>query len=264
MKQSKIKTRKSHLLLDIIDDLRSCADEMGMVMTAWDSSGNLLGKPKPSEYFCQMLCGKRDECVVKGCELASHVLQRNESIQASGSLGCCMLGIPVHQHHKIAGVVVMGFPTLEMTDEEHLGVVCDRLHLDRKVMISCVEKRNFNSILDAPNLMQVLNARLTQMIEANQKGEAITSLSDNLANSYEELALLHRISSSMKVSKPPRRFLQDICKQLQGVMNVGAAAAIVYDEKMRLDEDMMVFAGESYLDPNQIRMLLATHIVPIS
>ena len=257
-----MKTRDSHLLLDILDDLRVCADEMGMVLTVWDSSANLLGKSKPCEHFCQMICNRRNEHIVQSCEIAHQVLQQNESVQEVSSIGCCMLGKPVSQHHKITGAIVLGFPTREMLDEERLGVVCDRLHLDRKVLMSYAEKGNFHSILEAPNLMKVFDTRLTKMVEANQTGAAITSLSDNLANSYEELALLHQISSSMKVSKPPRRFLQDICGQLQEIMNIKAAAAIVYDKKMRLDEDMMVFAGESYLDPNQIRMLLATHIIP--
>ena len=136
------------------------------------------------------------------------------------------------------------------------------MQLDRQVVMSYAAKKHFHSINETPNLIQTFKTCLTKLIEAKQTGAAIASLSDNLANSYEELELLHQIGNSMKVSKPPRLFLQDICKQLQGVMGVKAAAAIVYDEKMRLDGDMMVFAGECYLDPNQVRMLLATHIVP--
>jgi putative nucleotidyltransferase with HDIG domain len=260
MKQSKTKIRNSQFLLDILDDLRVCADQMGMVLTVWDISGNLLSKPKPCSRFCQVVCAQRDEHIVKGCEFALNVMQQNESAQETGSLGCCLLGIPIRCHHKVVGAVVMGFPTLEMVDEERLGIICDRLHLDRQVVFSCAKKGNFQSILDAPNQMQILEARLTEIVETNQTNEAITSLSDNLASSYEELALLHQISSSMKVSKPPRRFLHDLCKQLQEVMNIGAVAAIIYDKKMHFNEDMLVFAGDNYLDPNQIRMLLATHI----
>lgn len=262
MKEAKTKKRDSRLLMDILDDLTVCADEMGMVLTVWDTSVNLLSKPKPCEHFCQVVCSRRDEHIVKGSELARRVMQQNECVQTTSSLGCCMFGIPVRYHHKVAGAVVLGFPTMEMADEERLGIVCDKLYLDRQVVLSCAEKGNFHSVRKAPNLMHVFSTRLTKMIEANQTIAAITSLSDNLANSYEELALLHKVSSSMKVSKPPRRFLQDICEQLQVVMNIPAAAAIVYDKKMHFDEDMMVFAGKSYLDPNQIRMLLATHIIP--
>ena len=262
MAQLKMKIQNSHLLLDILDDLQMCADEKGMTLTVWDFNGNLLDEPQLCNHFCQMLCGRKDKHTLKSSELARKVLQQNQPVQATGSPGCCMLGIPVHQHHKLIGAVVLEFPTLEMLDEEHLGILCDRLHLDRKAVFSCAEKENFHSISEAPNLSEGFNIHLTKMIEANQTGEAITSLSDNLANSYEELALLHQISSSMKVSKPPRRFLQDICKQLQNIMDIKAVVAIVYDKKMRLGEDMLVFAGESYLDPNQIRMLLATRILP--
>ncbi|MCK5113404.1 MAG: HD domain-containing protein [Phycisphaerae bacterium] len=262
MKESKNTTRDSQLLLDIIDDLGVCADEMGLVMTVWDSRGKLLGDTKPGEHLCQMLCGQQDQRKAKSTQLAHQVLEQDGPIQTTNSLGCCMFGLPIREYHKTVGAVVLGYPTSEMIDEEHLGVVCDQLHLDREPVMSCAQRRNFHSALEAPNLMRMFNTRLNKMIEAHHTGKAITSLSDNLANSYEELALLHQIGNSMKVSKPPRRFLQDICRELQGVMNIKAAAAIVYDKKMRLDGDMMVFAGESYLDPNQIRMLLATHIIP--
>ena len=57
MEQSKIKNRDSQILVDVLGDIKNCADEMGMVMTVWDSEGNLLSSPEPNENFCQMLCG---------------------------------------------------------------------------------------------------------------------------------------------------------------------------------------------------------------
>jgi len=68
-------------------------------------------------------------------------------------------------------------------------------------------------------------------------------ISTELAHVYEELVLLHKLSTSMKVTEPDANFLQMACDSLTDIVSVEGIAVLL--DKMINDEKRMVLAAGS-------------------
>jgi hypothetical protein len=53
-----------------------------------------------------------------------------------------------------------------------------------------------------------------------ERDKELEALSHSLAQSYEELALLHRISDRMTVTQEPEEFFHNLCQDLKEVLEV--------------------------------------------
>ncbi len=264
MKKAETQTfRESELLSTISSGLLAKASELGLCMTTWNQAGNMACEPRLSSEFCEMICKTGRGCE-KSCQsLAKYVLDNDDSSRATSPIGCCQFALPIHDRHRTTGAVVLSYPTREMLDEEHLARVCDRLQLDRQVMVSYARHACRHSASEASHFQNIFSQLLGEKRSANKATEAIDSLSTNLAGTYEALSMLYRISGSMTVSQEPQVFLQDICDQLLNVMNTSVASAVVYDERTKLGEDIIVkSARDSAISSQQLRMLTATYLIP--
>jgi HD-GYP domain-containing protein (c-di-GMP phosphodiesterase class II) len=168
----------------------------------------------------------------------------------------------VYDRHRLIGTMIAEYPTLEMLGEEYFARLCDRLQLDRPAMLSLARTDIRYRAAEASSLQKMLAMLLKDTQQVRQADVALTSLSTNLASTYEELSLLYRISRSMKVSQAPRPFLGNICEQLLDVMPVELTAAVVFDARMKMDNDIVVLAGPQRVVSEQVRLLAATRIVP--
>jgi putative nucleotidyltransferase with HDIG domain len=257
------KTERSELMKVIPVALRRKVTELGLSLAAFDASGILLKPFCAGNSFCQTVSDSPlERCRHSAHELAMQVLQSGQPGRATGPCGCCLMGLPVVDHRRLAGVLVLGYPTVQMADEEHLARLCDRFQLDRQVMQAYAKQSCRHRAEDAADLQRVITWMLNDQKESQENTQALTSLSKNLASTYEGLNLLYHVSGAMKVSQNPRDFLQDVCDNLQDVMNVAVAAAIVYDEQTQLDDDIVVKSGDDEIDFQMLRLLAATRISP--
>ncbi len=62
---------------------------------------------------------------------------------------------------------------------------------------------------------------------AGKAEEQIEKVSTELAQTYEELVLLHRLSTNMKVTEPDANFLQMACDSLTAIVFVEGIAILV-------------------------------------
>jgi len=87
-------------------------------------------------------------------------------------------------------------------------------------------------------------------------GEAKT-LSGELANTYEELSLLYRLSASMTIAQPPREFFGFACRELQTVLGVKWLALQLIDGQPQLEElsSSPFVAGDAGVVPQTLRRL---------
>ena len=78
---------------------------------------------------------------------------------------------------------------------------------------------------------------------ASKTSQQIDMVSTELAQVYEELVLLHKLSTNMKVSEPGAKYLQLACDSLTEIVNVGGIAIIL--EKTIGDAKQFVLAAGS-------------------
>src|SRR5205085_8753844 len=66
--------------------------------------------------------------------------------------------------------------------------------------------------------------------------QEMESLSEHLANTYEELSLIYQISSGMKINRRPADFFQQTCLELLNVLSLqGTGVALAHDNSSGLE-----------------------------
>ncbi|MDD5327779.1 MAG: HD domain-containing protein [Phycisphaerae bacterium] len=78
----------------------------------------------------------------------------------------------------------------------------------------------------------------------------IEMVSNELAQTYEELVLLHKISINMKITEPDANFLQMACDSLAGIVSV-EGMAILLEKTVEGEKRLVLSAGLGLIDLNE-------------
>jgi len=78
----------------------------------------------------------------------------------------------------------------------------------------------------------------------------IEMVSNELAQTYEELVLLHKLSANMRITKPDSDFLQMACDSLAGIVNV-EGIAILLEKIVDNEKRLVLTAGLGLIDVNE-------------
>jgi HD-GYP domain-containing protein (c-di-GMP phosphodiesterase class II) len=109
------------------------------------------------------------------------------------------------------------------------------------------------SMVDAgcSNRESILSEMLGLLAENFQAGaeaeEQIELLGTELAQTYEELVLLHKLSTNMKVTEPDANFLQMACDRLTEIVPV-EGIAVVLEKTIENERQLVVTAGLGLID----------------
>jgi len=100
----------------------------------------------------------------------------------------------------------------------------------------------------------IINEMLSVLVDtfqAEAKGrEQIEMVSTELAQVYEELVLLHKLSTNMKVTESDANFLQMACDSLTGIVSV-EGIAILLERNIDNEKQQVLAAGSGLIDINQ-------------
>lgn len=234
-----------------------------VVLSIWDNRGTETGESEACCEICRSIRKAADGlCQDDLARVARRVLDEGEPVRDRGSLGCCIVGVPVFQRRRLVGSGVGCFPVRQMLEgqdlrrlQDRLG--CDRAYLDRLTLNGPRKDRREDG-----DYLRILDGLLKREQALQVARNELANLGTNLATTYEELSLVYRISGLVKVTREPRDFLQNVTRELLEVMNVESAAAVVYAHPPAVEEDLAVFSGSIELNAEQMLMLAATCICP--
>ncbi|MGA1979310.1 MAG: HD domain-containing phosphohydrolase [Sedimentisphaerales bacterium] len=85
---------------------------------------------------------------------------------------------------------------------------------------------------------------------AGQAEKQIEMVSNELAQTYEELVLLHKLSTNMKITEPDANFLQMACDSLSGIVGV-EGMAILLEKTIEGEKRLVLSAGLGLIDVNE-------------
>jgi putative nucleotidyltransferase with HDIG domain len=85
---------------------------------------------------------------------------------------------------------------------------------------------------------------------AGQAEKQIEIISNELAQTYEELVLLHKLSINMKVTEPDAAFLQMACDSLADIVSV-EGMAILLEKTVEGEKRLVLSAGLGLIDVNE-------------
>ncbi|MHC4571238.1 MAG: HD domain-containing phosphohydrolase [Planctomycetota bacterium] len=80
--------------------------------------------------------------------------------------------------------------------------------------------------------------------------EQIEMVSTELAQTYEELVLLHKLSTNMRVTEPDANFLQMACDSLTDIVSV-EGIAILLEKPIEGEKQLVLAAGSGLIDINE-------------
>lgn len=147
-------------------------------------------------------------------------------------------------------VLLMGH---ELIEADQFRAVCDSHHLDYQATVARFEPGQLMSRDEAERLARLLAWMHRDQSQLDRRAQEISSLSSELAESYEELSLLYKLSSNMIVDQPPEQFLTDACGELQQVVGLGWMALLLIDEPRLESLRGKVFrAGPTDQDPETL------------
>lgn len=132
----------------------------------------------------------------------------------------------------------------QIVEADQFYAVCDDQQLDYRAAAARLDPRQLITPDEAQRTAQMLAWMHEDVMHANRHVTELQTLSTELADSYEELSLLYKLSSNMIVDQPPEQFLTNACGELQQVMGLGWMALLLVDEP-RLDSlrNKVFYAG---------------------
>ncbi len=236
--------------------------EMGLELSVWNPEGIRVGDPEPSCDFCRTIVGAGGCCIDIVREIAVKVSQDATPVATRLACGCSIAAVPLRKRRRIVGTVAACWPGPPWLDEEFAARRCDELHLDRQAVLTMVGgvcdcgRHKHEEVL--PWLEWAVENEQALHVANNE----LATLSTNLSSTYEELSLLYSISGSMRVTQSPEAFLLAVCEEVQEVMNISAAVAVVYAHPPAVHEDAVVIAGDLGLTKEEIMFLATSQIAP--
>ena len=169
----------------------------------------------------------------------------------------------------LPGVVLAAFPHVEK--KQQLGVIllaakAPGFDLDEDVLRACgrvgldaqwlakqaadLPAYGHDAILHQARL---LAAALRDQVRAAGLETELNSLSEQLANTYEELSLIYQVSSGMKVNRRAGEFFKQACLDVLEVVNVRGIGAALHGDLQ--DRPEPAIYGQLTLPPAKIHRL---------
>ena len=239
------------------------AGDLHLELSVWSPDGKRVGDFQPCCEFCRTISDAGGACCQRMREIAMRAAGDSKPVATRLPGGCDVIAVPVRKRRRIVGAVASCWPGRLWLDEEFIARRCDELHLDRLTMLAMAQEACRHERLRCEEILPWLEWVVENEQALHVANYELSTLSANLSTTYEELSLLYSISGSMRVTQSPDAFLLAVCGEVHEVMNLSAAAAIVYAHPPAVHEDTVVVAGELGLTKEQIMLLAATRITPM-
>ncbi len=98
-------------------------------------------------------------------------------------------------------------------------------------------------------LSEILSLLAENFSTAAKAEEEIEMISSELSQTYEELVLLHKLSTNMRVTEPDSNFLQMACDNLTDIVSV-EGIAILQEKTIEEEKRLVLVAGSGLIDIN--------------
>jgi hypothetical protein len=239
------------------------AGDLHLELSVWSPDGKRVGDFQPSCGFCRTISDAGGACCQSMREIAMRAAGDSKPVATRLPGGCDVIAVPVRKRRRIVGAVTSCWPGRLWLDEEFIARRCDELHLDHLTMSAMARDACRHERLRCEEILPWLEWVVENEQALHVANYELSTLSTNLSTTYEELSLLYSISGSMRVTQSPDAFLLAVCREVHEVMNLSAAAAIVYAHPPAVHEDTVVVAGELGLTKEQIMLMAATRITPM-
>ncbi len=229
--------------------------ELGLGLSLWDADGRLIEKCSSNAAFWQTVILGSEALQKKLSAWIVQASKQQESIftlEPGDAVHMMLVRSPVSTRNTILVATALGHG---MDDHEQYDQFCDEHDLDVGEWLHLAEVlprytkdqcRSYRSILS-----RYLEARSEEQLSQNDVNE----LSTHLAQAYEELNLIYRISADLTVSKPPADHLAELTQQLAFTTVLEGYAAVLDSSFHNKADPHVIVGGQVPLSSEEILRL---------
>jgi len=221
--------------------------DVGMLLLACSETGELLAKPPLgrdwlSDLFCASPLFARAVA-----QAAEQWVEAAEPGAVQVLPGVWLAPIPLVNRRRISGYSLAVIPTGQLLESEQLLALCQGSHLDYELCKRLLVQLPPAAEADVPRLAAMVRFAHEDQTRLVSEGGAMESVSQQLAESYEEINLLYTIIQSMTVVEQPEKFVAIACEELLATLPYAWIGVVLADDPQRLKKlaGRFVFAGET-------------------
>lgn len=137
------------------------------------------------------------------------------------------------RHAAVIAPVVL-LPTPALTRQPALHRACAAAGRDAETLLREASSEAWIDPHLVPRLAAAVAALHEDAVEVDRHLDETQQLSEQLANCYEELSLLYKLSSHMTVNQPSDQFFERACRELRRVVDLRWMALLLVDTPGRL------------------------------
>lgn len=150
--------------------------------------------------------------------------------------GVWLVSLPVTQHGSqgpadSGPLIVAIFLTADLIDSEWLSLLCDTQQVDRRVVNQRVDRAGLVSPAEVQRLAALLSWMQQDAAHIDRQTHELHEVTLQLAESYEELNLLYKLSLGMTADQPAGPFLTEACTELREVLGLKWISLVLTKEQ---------------------------------
>lgn len=130
----------------------------------------------------------------------------------------------------------------DLLDSEHMHLLCDQQKVDMTYALQTVDRTQLLTAAEINRMALSLGWMKQDSVELDRRVQELQAMSQHLAESYEELSLMYKLSSNMMVNQTPDSFLGNACHELQQVVGLRWMVLQIADQH----DNLCVLAGQIF------------------
>lgn len=173
--------------------------------------------------------------------------------------GCRVAPLPVGRRKRDRGLHVAVLLTEQMLTSEQFNHLADAAARDARALRQSIARDELLSEAEAAVYSRLLPRMADDLLHRDRSHDEIDALSRQLAETYEELSLVYKLSARMTVTEAPASFLEEALTELQEVVGLRWLTLLLIDDDRRLGpmSGKLVTVGELPVGTESLRRIAA-------
>lgn len=167
--------------------------------------------------------------------------------------GTIMAAFAYAERKQLMAIVALIGRSEQFQLENRTQSLCKQLGIDSDWLAQeAIKTPSFDASAIQHEARQLANM-LRDQLRLTGLEQEVESLSTQLSNTYEELNLIYRLSSGMKVNRSPSEFFKQVCLDLMDVIDVRGTGVMLRTESIQHREPVLY--GSTSLPPGAVHRL---------
>jgi len=217
---------------------------LGLWLSLWDERGNCVEQAGTGERFWNALAQHSKQYRNRLQQTARAAPQTGPvTTELDPGSGLVVIAVPVTRGRRVVGSLLACGLSPEFSDQEVLARFCDLHEFDRLLCAGLAADTPRHGL----ETLRAYAAILRHQVDSWSAGALarwdIEGLSAELAQAYEELNLIYRVSADMTVSKRPVAYFEKLGAELLAATVVESLATVLEPPPRVTAESAVVMTG---------------------